>query len=64
MEEEKLNYNKLVMQEAWKCYKIRKNKKCYEKWTFAESLYWAHRTIKHFVRNKKLKNKCYGTHKN
>ena len=34
------------MQRAWRDYKIKKAHKSYEEWTFAESLYWAHRTIK------------------
>ena len=45
------NYNKSVMQRAWKDYKIKKAHKGYEEWTFAESLYWAHRTIKALRKN-------------
>ena len=45
------NYNKSVMQRAWKNYKIKKAHKGYEEWTFAESLYWAHRTIKALRKN-------------
>jgi hypothetical protein len=45
------NYNKRVMQRAWRDYKIKKNTKCYEEWTFSESLYWAHKTIKALCKN-------------
>jgi hypothetical protein len=45
------NYNKSVMQRAWKDYKIKKVHKGYEDWTFAESLHHAHRTIKALRKN-------------
>ena len=45
------NYNKRVMQRAWEDYKTKKAHKGYEEWTFAESLYWAHRTIKALRKN-------------
>lgn len=45
------DYNKSVMQRAWKDYKIKKAHKGYEKWAFAESLYWAHRAIKAINKN-------------
>ena len=45
------NYNKSVMQRAWQDYKVKKAHKGYEKWTFAESLHYAHRTIKALRKN-------------
>ena len=45
------NYNKNVMKRAWQDYKIKKAHKGYEKWTFSESLHYAHRTIKALRKN-------------
>lgn len=45
------NYNKSVMQRAWQDYKVKKAHKGYEKWTFSESLHYAHRTIKALRKN-------------
>jgi len=45
------NYNKSVMQRAWQDYKVKKAHKGYEEWTFAESLHYAHRTIKALRKN-------------
>ena len=44
-------YNKSVMERAWKDYKLKKAHKGYKEWTFAESLHYAHRTIKALRKN-------------
>ena len=41
-----IGYQKSVMQRAWRDYNIKKSHKGYEKWNFAQSLYYAHKTIK------------------
>tara|TARA_R100000541_G_scaffold167_3_gene632 strand:+ start:1906 stop:2082 length:177 start_codon:yes stop_codon:yes gene_type:complete len=43
--------NKSVMYRAWHDYKIKKAHKGYEQWSFAMSLYYAHRTIKSLNKN-------------
>ena len=40
------DYKKSVMKRAWDDYKFKKAHRGYEEWTFAKSLYWAHRTVK------------------
>ena len=45
------NYNKRVMQRAWRGYKVKKAHKGYEKWTFADSLHYAHKTIQALSKN-------------
>lgn len=47
----KLELKLSVMQRAWQDYKIKKAHKGYEDWTFAESLHYAHRTIKALSKN-------------
>lgn len=46
-----VNYKKRVMQRAWQDYKVKKAHKGYENWTFADSLYCAHRHISELKRN-------------
>jgi len=43
---EMIGYQKSVMQRAWQDYNVKKSHKGYEKWNFAQSLYYAHKTIK------------------
>lgn len=45
------NYKKNVMERAWQDFKTKKRHKGYEEWTFANSLYWAHRYISALKRN-------------
>jgi hypothetical protein len=40
------NYQKSVMQRAWKDYKFKKSHKGYEEWKFSQSLYHTHKIIK------------------
>lgn len=39
------DYKQSVMKRAWHDYKVKKSHKGYEDWTFANSLYWAHKSI-------------------
>ena len=45
------NYRKSVMKEAWNNYKVKKRHIGYENWTFADSLFWAHKYISALKRN-------------
>lgn len=47
----KTNYKKNVMERAWKDFRTKKRHKVYEEWTFAKSLYWAHRYTGALKRN-------------
>ena len=40
----------IVMKRAWYDFKIKKQHKGYEEWTFAESLHYAHRTMILYLR--------------
>jgi len=39
-------YKQRVLQSAWRDFKIKKKHTGYENWTFAESLFWAHKHVK------------------
>jgi hypothetical protein len=48
-----VEYKQRVLLRAWQDFKIKKRHNEYEEWTFSQSLYWAHKTIKAHIKNGK-----------